>query len=201
MKNTIYKNRRNKVLEQMQEGVSIVPSGRMQMRSNDTEFPFRQESNFYYLTGFNEPDCLLLLCKNRGESRSILFLRERDPEMEMWVGKRLGVKDACKALDVDEAYDISALETVLPKLLEGHINLYLDTFADNKYIQTVKKVANQLSHARGVDLSPRNFIHLNTLLEKMRLHKEPYEIEQIKKALSITTKAHHAAMAMAEPWS
>ncbi len=199
MKNTIYKNRRNKVLEQMQEGVSIVPSGRMQMRSNDTEFPFRQESNFYYLTGFNEPDCLLLLCKNRGESRSILFLRERDPEMEMWVGKRLGVKDACKALDVDEAYDISALETVLPKLLEGHINLYLDTFADNKYIQTVKKVANQLSHARGVDLSPRNFIHLNTLLEKMRLHKEPYEIEQIKKALSITTKAHHAAMAMAEP--
>ncbi len=199
MKNDLYKNRRNIILKQMDDGVSLISSASLQTRSNDTEFPFRQESNFYYLTGFNEPDCLLLLCKNAQHCKSVLFLRERNPEMEMWVGKRLGVKEACASLDVDEAYDISELEQVLPDLLVNHNNIYLDTFTHNEYHESVKKVANTLFHTRSVDISPRNFIHLNTLLEKQRLIKEPYEIEQIKKALTITKTAHHAAMAMAKP--
>jgi len=199
MKNKIYKNRRNTVLKQMNDGVALVSSGKMQVRSNDTEFPFRQESNFYYLTGFNEPDCLLLLCKNDKESKSLLFLRERDPAMEMWVGKRLGVKEACSHLDIDGAYDISELEKTLPEILNTYNNLYLDTFCDNEYLIKARSVANELFHSRTIDISPRNFIHLNTLLEKERLLKEPYEIDQIKKALSITTQAHHAAMAMAAP--
>jgi len=199
MKNNIYKNRRNKVLEQMSDGVALIPSGSMKMRSNDTEFPFRQESNFYYLSGFNEPDCLLLLCKNDQGNKTFLFLREKDPQMEMWVGKRLGVSAACEVLEVDGAYDISKLEEELPKLLEGYSNLYMDTFSDNQYLRVSKKVSHSLNLSRTVDSSPRNFIHLNTLLEKQRLVKEPYEIEQITKALSITTKAHHAAMAMVKP--
>lgn len=199
MKNNIYKERRQNIFAQMENGIALVPSASMQVRSNDTEFPFRQESNFYYLTGFDEPDALLLLCKKEKESKTVLFLRERDPEMEMWVGARLGVEPACKTLDVDEAYDIKHLEAELPKLLEGTTHLYLDTFKDNEYIHSVKKVSEELSHIRTVDLSPRNYIHLNTLVEKMRLYKEPYEIDQIKKALSITTQAHHAAMAMAKP--
>ena len=182
----------------MDDGVSIISSASMQVRSNDTEFPFRQESNFYYLTGFNEPNCLLLLCKNGQDCKSILFLRERNAEMEMWVGKRLGVKEACASLDVDEAYDIAELEQLLPDFLKNHNNIYLDTFAHNEYYESVKKVSNELFHTRGVDISPKNFLHLNTFLENQRLIKEPYEIEQIKKALSITTTAHHAAMAMAE---
>jgi len=199
MNNTIFKNRRNKILEKMEDGVALIPSGSMKVRSNDTEFPFRQESNFYYLSGFDEPDCLLLLCKKDKESKTVVFLRERDPEMEMWVGKRVGVKAACTELDIDEAYDIANLEKELPALLDTYNNLYLDTFSDNAYLKTAKKIANELFHARHIDISPRNFVHLNTLLEKERLIKEPYEIDQIKKALSITTKAHHASMAMAKP--
>ena len=199
MKNTPFKNRRNKILDQMNSGVALVPSASMQMRSNDTEFPFRQESNFYYLSGFNEPDCLLLLCKTDSESKTILFLRERDPEMEMWAGKRLGVKDAAKALGVDEAYDISKLEEEALQILEGYDTLYLDTFAENAYINTVKKASNKLLHTRNIDISPRNFIHLNTLVEKERLVKETYEIDQIRKAMTITTQAHHMAMATAKP--
>lgn len=199
MKNDIYKNRRNIILKQMDEGVSLVSSASMQVRSNDTEFPFRQESNFYYLTGFNEPECLLLLCKNAQDTKSVLFLRDRNPEMEMWVGKRLGVTDAPETLGIDEAYDIAELEKVLPELLVNHNNIYLDTFTQNEYHESVKKVSNDLFHSRSVDISPRNFIHLNDLLEKQRLIKEPYEIEQVKKALTITKTAHHAAMAMAEP--
>ena len=199
MKNNIYKERRQKVLAQMENGIALLPSANMQVRSNDTEFPFRQESNFYYLTGFDEPDALLMLCKKDKENKTVLFLRERDPEMEMWVGKRLGVEPACETLDVDEAYDIKDLEKELPRLLEGTAHLYLDTFRENEYIHTVKKVSEALSHVRTVDVSPRNYIHLNTLIEKMRLHKEPEEIEQIKKALTITSQAHHAAMAMVEP--
>ncbi len=199
MKNNIYNDRRQQLLSKMGNGIAIVPSACMQVRSNDTEFPFRQESNFYYLTGFNEPDALLLLCKQQKQTKTVLFLRERDPEMEMWVGERLGVGPACERLDVDEAYDIKTLEAELPKLLEGSEHLYLDTFRDNEYIQTIKKVSEALSHIRTVDISPRNYIHLNTILEKMRLYKDAYEIDQIKKALSITTQAHHAAMAMVKP--
>ena len=194
MKN--YKNRRNKVLEQMASGVAVLPSASMQIRSNDTEFPFRQESNFYYLTGFDEPDSLLLLCKNEKESKSVLFLRKRNPEMEMWVGKFLGIEAACDFLGVDEAYDINELELHLPKLLENHERLYVDNFNHHKYIESVKKVSHVLFNSRTVHKSPRTFLHLNTLIEKIRLIKENYEIQQIKKALSITKKAHHASMAM-----
>ena len=191
-----YKNRRNKVLEQMTSGVAVLPSASMQMRSNDTEFPFRQESSFYYLTGFNEPDALLLLCKNEKESKSVLFLRESNPEMEMWVGKFLGIKAACKTLGVDEAYDVKELENTLPKLLENHERLYIDNFNHHPYIESVKKVSNELFHSRTIHISPRTFLHLNTIIEKMRLIKEPFEIKQIRQALSITQKAHHASMAM-----
>jgi len=196
MKNTPFKNRRQKVLEQMDSGIAVLPSASMQVRSNDTEFPFRQESNFYYLTGFNEPDSLLLLCKNEKVSKTVLFLRESNPEMEMWVGKFLGVKAAVKALGVDEAYDIKELETVLPKLLENHERLYVDNFNQHPYIESIKKVSNALFNSRTVHSSPRTFLHLNTIVEKIRLIKEPFEIEQITKALSITQKAHHASMAM-----
>lgn len=199
MNNKIYKDRRKQLLAQMQNAIAILPSARMQTRSNDTEFPFRQESNFYYLTGFNEPDCLLLLCKQDKKTKTILFLRERDPEMEMWVGKRLGVEAAAKALGVDEAYDIKNLEEHLPKLLEGYAQLYLDTFKEDVYIDSVQKVCEALSHKRHVDVSPRSYLNLNTLVEKMRLRKEPSEILSIKKAIDITTQAHHAAMAMVKP--
>ncbi|MDF1880244.1 aminopeptidase P N-terminal domain-containing protein [Sulfurimonas sp. MAG313] len=197
MKTTTYKNRRNKLLEMMQEGVALIPSALLQIRSNDTEFPFRQDTSFYYLSGFDEPECLLLLCKNDKESKSIIFLREKNPEMEMWVGKRLGVMDAAIHLDVNEAYDISKLEEYLPKLLEAHSNLYTDTFSDNIYLNKAKKVCQSLLSSRTVHISPKNFLHLPSILEKQRLIKEDYEIEQIKKALGITEKAHHAAMAMA----
>jgi len=199
MNNQIYINRRNSVLSNMDDGVALIPSNSMLIRSNDTEFPFRQESNFYYLSGFNEPDCLLLLCKKNKKNKIVLFLRERNLEMEMWVGKRLGVKEACKALDIDEAYDIAELEKVLPDLLPEYKTLYVDTFSDNVYLQTAKNVCITLSQMRSIDISPRNFMHLNTIVEKQRLIKESYEIEQIKKALKITTQAHHAAMAMAKP--
>ena len=197
MKNINFENRRDKVLKQMKDGIALIPSAKMQTRSNDTEFPFRQESNFYYLTGFNEPDCLLLLCKNEKETKSVLFLREKDPLMEMWVGKRLGVENACEALAIDESYDVAELEKVLLELFKTYNNLYLDTFSENEYLVTSKKVSNILLNSRTVDISPRNFIHLNTILEKERLVKEPFEIEQIKKAMNITAQAHHAAMAMA----
>ena len=195
MKNTYYKNRRNKVFKQIHSGIAVVSSAFMQTRSNDTDFPFRQDSNFYYLTGFNEPNALLLLCKNDKQTKSVIFLRESNPEMEMWVGKFLGVKDAPSVLDIDEAYDIKELESVLPKLLENHENLYVDTLKENEYIQSIKKVSNDLLNSRTVFKSPRNFLHLNALIEKMRLIKEPFEIEQIRKALNITKKAHHASMA------
>ena len=183
-------------MKQIEDSVMLIPSAKMQTRSNDTEYVFRQDSNFYYLTGFNEPEALLLICKNRKKSKTILFLREKNPEMEMWLGRFLGVKDAVKTLGVDEAYDIKELKEKLPKILENHTNLHVDNFNDNIYVNIVKNVCKELKNPRTVNISPTNFLHVDSILENMRLIKEPFEINEIKKALKITAKAHHATMAM-----
>lgn len=199
MKNKMYKQRREQILAQIPEGVILIPSGQMQVRSNDTEFPFRQESNFYYLSGFNEPDALLVLCKQGKATKSVLFLRPRDETMEMWTGERLGAERAVNTLGVDEAYSIDSLEEHLKPLLIDQSTLYLDTFSVNTYLLKVKALSESLLHDRSVEVTPRHFKHVNALLERNRLIKEPYEIEQIRRALGITTHAHHAAMARVEP--
>ncbi|WP_197472633.1 aminopeptidase P N-terminal domain-containing protein, partial [Oleiphilus sp. HI0067] len=120
-----YAERRNALAEHMGDNaIAILPSAKLLTRNNDAEFPFRQDSDFYYLTGFNEPDAVLALIPGREHGEAVLFCRERDPTKEMWDGKILGPDRALEELGVDDAFPISDIDDILPGLIEGRDKVF-----------------------------------------------------------------------------
>ncbi|MHB8147793.1 MAG: aminopeptidase P N-terminal domain-containing protein, partial [Vulcanimicrobiaceae bacterium] len=112
-----YTERRDRAMSAFDGGVAIIPAARIATRNNDSEFAFRQNSTFFYLTGFDEPDAVLVLAPEHPVHRSVLFLRTRDRAQEIWTGTRLGVERAVEALQVDAAYPIADLDERLPEYL------------------------------------------------------------------------------------
>ena len=111
-----FTERRQKVLAQMQPNSALLLFSEIEKRrNNDCDFPFRQDSYFWYLTGFNEPNAALLLIKTENVEKTVVFLRPRDPLLETWNGRRLGVERAPQKLNVDEAYSIDDFKTEFPK--------------------------------------------------------------------------------------
>ena len=124
----IFSRRRNKLSNHIKDGIAIIPSGTLKQRSNDTEYSFRQNSNFYYLSGFKEANSVLVII-NKGEGcKTRLYLDKKDPQMELWTGIRLGKDKAPEILGVDEAFDINQFEEDLEDLILGSKNLYLSAF-------------------------------------------------------------------------
>ena len=117
--NSIYLRRREKLFSLLEDGVALIPSGEEKIKSFDTGYPFRQDSNFNYLTGFDEPESLLVLCPNNKEGKTALFLRPKDKVAEMWEGRRLGLDKAKEAIGVDLVFSIHELDKKLPELLEN----------------------------------------------------------------------------------
>jgi Xaa-Pro aminopeptidase len=189
-----YKKRRQKLLKQIDEGIMLISSASHKIRSNDTEYPFRQNSNFYYLSGFLEDNAILMLLQGKKKSKTILFVQAKDKKMELWSGKRVGVKAARKYYSVDKVYDIATFEERMKKLFSGHHNLYVDLFHNEKFLQKIQKITKDLKEDRSVKISPLNFYHINPMIEMMRLRKSTAEIGTIEAALNITNKAHKRAM-------
>ena len=104
--------------------IAIIPSAREQVRSRDTGYPFRQDSDFYYLSGFSEPDAVLVLLPGRRHGQFILFCRERDPGRELWHGHRAGPEGVCEKFGADDAFPIGDIDDILPGLLEGRERVY-----------------------------------------------------------------------------
>ena len=127
----IFLNRRKKLLNKIKDGIIIIPSAELKQRSNDTEYPFRQNSNYFYLTGFKEQNSVLVLSKKGNEVKQIMFLEKKVPEMELWTGKRLGEKEAPRKLLVDEAYPIEEFQRRLELLLNGFKRIYISAFTDD----------------------------------------------------------------------
>lgn len=199
MNEAVYKQRRDRLLEMMDDGVAVLSTATMQTRSNDTEYPFRPNSDFYYLTGFEEDNSVVVLCKKGDESKSVLFVQEKVPEMELWTGERLGVDAAKERFSFDEVYGIDNFEEQIKALLKEQSLLYFELFDNNKVYTQLKVIANTMLHTRGVNISPRTFSDITKLTQKMRLVKDDDEIALIRKALAITTKAHHQAMKVCQP--
>jgi Xaa-Pro aminopeptidase len=199
MNETIYSKRRKRVLSKMKEGVGVVASARWQTRSNDTEFPYRQSSDFYYLSGFKEDNAALVFVKRAEGSKTLLFVQPKNEEMELWTGVRTGVKAASKQFDVDEVHSIDDYENVMKELLKGHERLYLELFEEDSVYTRTKALCKNLLHDRSCKQSPRTFIDITQIIRKMRLIKDKNEIGLIKKALKITAEAHHRAMRMVRP--
>ncbi len=195
-----FDERRKRALEGFAGGVAVIPSAKTILRNSDTEYEFHQNTDFFYLTGFDEPDAVLVLAAQDGRARSILFLRERDRSQEIWNGKRVGVERAVEALGVDEAYPIAELERRLPEYLTGAATLWYELGTD---AGTDRAVLNALEGARSLSrrkgLAPESVSRPQTVLHPMRLIKSPEEIATMRRAAEITGAGHIAGMRLTRP--
>jgi Xaa-Pro aminopeptidase len=189
--------RRRKQLMRMagDEAILVLPAAKEVVRSRDTHYPYRQDSDFWYLTGFAEPDAVLVLVPGRRHGETLLFCRERDPEREAWDGPRFGPEGAVEAFGFDDAYPIGDLDDILPGLLEGRTRVYYhfgrDQEFDLKLIGWVNRVRAQMRHGAQ---PPHEFLELGHLLDEMRLFKDRDELRLMQRAADISMRAHEAAM-------
>lgn len=192
MNEKIYKERRDRVLEVMADGVAIIPSATAKIRSNDTEYTYRQDSNFYYLTGIEEDRSILVLKKCDGKLESYLFMHTSTQHELVWLAERIGVDNARSMVDVDEVVEYDEFESKIEQILKHTPRLYIDIFADQEQLNSVRQIASSMreKQKKGV----RELIDITHILEQMRLKKSEAEIELIRAGLKITAKAHHDAM-------
>lgn len=182
-----YKKRRDRLASKLSKNsVAAVFSAEYKTRSNDTKYPFRQNSSFYYLSGFLEDNSCLLFVKHKKDVKTILFVHKKDKTQELWNGKRLGKKEAKKSFLVDEVYEYEELNAKLKELGAVAKELHYDFSLEASKVELLKKNFKNVKTYQNV-ASP---------LEKMRLLKSASEISLIKKALVITREAHHRAMRM-----
>jgi len=193
--------RRRKQLMRMAGGdaILVLPAAPERVRSHDTHYPYRQDSDFWYLSGFPEPEAVLVLVPGRRHGEALLFCRERDPERESWDGPRYGQEGAVDVFGMDDAYPIDDLDEILPGLLEGRGRVYYhfgrDADFDLKLIGWVNRVRAQVRHGAQ---PPHEFLELGHLLHEMRLFKSKDEIRLMQQAADISVRAHEAAMRAAK---
>ncbi|MFT3806967.1 aminopeptidase P N-terminal domain-containing protein [Arenimonas sp.] len=189
--------RRRKQLMRMadDDAILILPAAPERIRSKDTHYPYRQDSDFWYLSGFAEPDAVLVLVPGRKHGECLLFCRERDADKEAWDGPRAGPEGAIDAFGMDDAYPISDLDDILPGLLEGRSRVYYhfgrDTEFDLKLIGWVNRVRAQ---ARQGAQPPHEFLELGHFLHELRLFKSVGEIRLMERSADIACRAQVAAM-------
>ena len=180
--------------------IAIIPGAREVTRSRDTEYPFRQNSDLFYLTGFEEPDAVLVLVPGRRQGQVVLFCRERDPDMELWNGYRLGPEGAVAYLGVDDAFPIDDLDEILPGLIEGTQRIYYSMGHDDVFDQRVMGWVNQIRKlVRTGAAPPADFTDLAFLLHEQRLIKSAAEVRVMRKAGEISAAAHVRAMQECRP--
>lgn len=194
-------DRRNQLLERIGEGVVVLPAAPVFIRNNDVEHAYRQDSDFWYLTAFDEPEAVLVLRNVGGERSSVLFLRERNIEREIWDGPRLGVERAPGALAIDEAYPIGELASRLPRLLLGASHLHAQVGRAHPFDASL---FDALAKARGFarrsgDAVPNTIVDFSETLHEMRLRKSKQEVAAMEAAAAISAAAHRRAMEFAKP--
>jgi Xaa-Pro aminopeptidase len=187
-------------MAQLPGGVAVLPAAPVAIRNNDVEHEYRQDSDFHYLTGFDEPESVLVLASEHPQHKAVLFVRPRDPEREVWDGARAGVEGAVKDFGADAAFPISELSAKLPEYLENHEKLLYrfgrDRVFDDKVLSALD--ATRMRARRGVTC-PTNMIDPAALLHEMRLFKSKEEIAAMQRAAAITRDAHLGAMHLAKP--
>jgi len=193
--------RRARLLEDLgPRGAAVFFAHPTQIRNHDVEHDYRQDSDLWYLTGFDEPDACLVLTRTHDEHRSVLFLRERDPTREVWDGPRLGVEAAADALGVDAAFPIAELDKRLPDYLADAASLCFplgrDPGADAAVVRALGVVRGR--HRNGVE-SPLTLVDPTLTLHEHRLRKSPEEIAIMRRAAEITAEAHRAGLRIARP--
>ena len=196
MKHSEFHKRRKKLMDMLGDGsIAILPAAPEKTRNRDVQFRYRPDSDFYYLTGFAEPEAVIALIPGRGLGEFILFCRERNPEQEIWHGARAGLEGACNDYGADDAYPITDLDDILPGLLENRERIYYTMGNNAVFDQRVLGWVNQVrGKARSGIHAPEEFVSMNHILHDMRLYKSRHEISMLRKAAAISANAHIRAM-------
>ena len=194
------KSQLKRLIDSMEpNSVAIIPAAHEQTRSYDTEFKFRQDSDFWYLTGFPEPDAIAVIAPGSKKPYT-LYVRPRDPVMETWYGRRQGVDGAVKNFNADKAVSIDKFEEDLDKILNGRDRLYYRFALDNDLDgQILHYLSNQRQRRLKSAYPPHTIIDPTLIIGDMRLHKDAKEIELMQTAAIIACEAHILAMKKVKP--
>ena len=193
--------RRRELMRMMgRDAIAIVPAADVCYRNNDVEYDYRQDSDFYFLTGFEEPEAVAVLIPGRASGEYVLFCRDRDPTREMWDGTRAGPEGAVERYGADDAFPIGDIDEILPGLLEPRSRVFytmgLSADFDSQVISWVNGLRAQ---ARKGLHSPQEFVALDHVLHDMRLTKSSVEIAWMRRAADIAVAAHQRALHRVAP--
>ena len=194
-----YLQRREVLSRRLKGGVAIVPTAPERMRNRDSDYPYRFDSYFYYLTGFGEPESVFVLVGGKNP-RAILFCREKNPERELWDGVRCGPRAARKTYGFDETWPIETLDEKLPQLLANKDSVYYPTGMDASWDTRVIGWVNQVrGQPRSGVSAPGDIRDIRVILDEMRLIKDDHEIGVMRRAAAISAAAHCRAMQATRP--
>lgn len=194
--------RRRKALVNRMEpnSIAILTAAPESIRNRDANYAYRQDSDFYYLSGFAEPEAVIALVPEREHGEYLLFCRERNREREIWDGYRAGPEGACNDYDADDAFPISDIDDILPGLIEGRERVYYSMGRDQQFDQRVMYWVNAIrTKVRSGASPPGEFINLDHLLHDLRLFKSAAEIRLMRQAAQISAQAHIRAMQHCQP--
>ena len=191
-----FARRRKTLMAHMEpNSIAIVPAAPERPRSRDTEYHYRQDSDFLYLSGFEEPKAVLVLIPGREHGEYVLFVRERNREREIWDGYRAGPEGACSEFEADDAFPIDDIDDILPGLLEGKQRVYYAMGKDSEFDKHVMDWVNTIrDKVRSGATPPGEFLDLSHFLNDMRLFKSAAELRVMKEAGEISARAHVRAM-------
>ncbi|HET8904535.1 MAG TPA: Xaa-Pro aminopeptidase [Saccharospirillum sp.] len=196
-----FAERRKRLMEQMAENsIAILPSATETIRNNDVHHRFRQNSDFMYLTGFREPDAVLVLMPGREQGEYVLFVRDKDPAREIWDGYRAGPDGAVEQYQADDAFPIDDIDDILPGLMEGRSRVYSQMGVDGDFDHQLMTWVNQIrAKVRTGAQPPEDFSDMSHLLHDLRLFKSKQEIALMREAAKISARAHTRAMKACKP--
>ena len=195
--------RRARLIAQMQArgaGIAIIPTAPEVARNRDSDYPYRHDSYFYYLSGFTEPEAVIVLVAGKNDSKAILFCREKNLEREIWDGYRYGPEAAREAFGFDQAHAIAALDTEVPKLMADMPALFYALGSNAKLDAQVQGWLQAVRAQARAGVTPPATVHdVNVLLDEMRLFKDAEEIAIMQRAADISAEAHRRAMRLSRP--
>lgn len=196
-----FARRRKQLMRLMgRDAIAVLPAAPVRQRNNDVEYNYRQDSDFHYLTGFDEPEAVAVLVPGRPQGEYILFVRERNPEREIWDGKRAGPAGAVAQYGADDAFPIGDIDEILPGLLESRARVYHTMGVYSDFDQRVVGWVNTLrSQSRAGRHPPQEFAALDHALHDMRLFKSRLEVATMRRSGRIAARAHVRAMQFARP--
>ncbi len=191
-----YAQRRQQLMQGMTpNSIAILSAAGVSTRNSSVEYPYRQDSDFFYLSGFSEPEAVLVLIPQREQGEFVLFCRERNPERELWDGLRAGQDGAIADYQADDAFPIGDIDNILPSLIEGRERVYYSIGNNAEFDQQMMGWLNTIrSKARMGAQPPKEFVILDHLLHDARLRKSPAEIATMQQAADISCRAHIRAM-------